>query len=167
MRTSCKCHGLSGSCNLKTCWRKMPTLRDIGTRLRARYDSALKVTGSNDGTDLILAAPGVSAHKPQVTSIVGVPGYHELRPLDQEDIIYTENSPSFCQPIRSLRFPGTAGRLCDPISMGVGGCDNLCCGRGYRTQKVTEYSNCHCKFHWCCEVKCQMCLVRKEVARCL
>lgn len=43
MRTDCKCHGLSGSCTLRTCWRKMPSLRDVGNRLKEKFDGAAKV----------------------------------------------------------------------------------------------------------------------------
>ena len=43
MRTECKCHGLSGSCTLRTCWRKMPLFRDVGDRLKDKFDAAAKV----------------------------------------------------------------------------------------------------------------------------
>ena len=43
MRTECKCHGLSGSCTLRTCWRKMPLFRDVGNRLKEKFDGAAKV----------------------------------------------------------------------------------------------------------------------------
>ncbi|RUS70048.1 hypothetical protein EGW08_022190, partial [Elysia chlorotica] len=43
MRRVCKCHGLSGSCALKTCWKKMPTFREVGDRLKAQFDGAIRV----------------------------------------------------------------------------------------------------------------------------
>jgi hypothetical protein len=43
MRTECKCHGLSGSCTLRTCWRKLPLFRDVATRLKEKFDGAAKV----------------------------------------------------------------------------------------------------------------------------
>ena len=43
MRTECKCHGLSGSCTLRTCWRKLPIFHDVATRLKEKFDGAAKV----------------------------------------------------------------------------------------------------------------------------
>lgn len=47
MRTECKCHGLSGSCTLRTCWRKLPLFRDVAIRLKDKFDGAAKVIPGN------------------------------------------------------------------------------------------------------------------------
>lgn len=48
-------------------------------------------------------------------------------------------------------------RFCSSESSGWGGCDAMCCGRGYRsfTKKIVE--RCECKYYWCCYVKCKTC----------
>uniref|UniRef100_A0A7N9CGN8 Protein Wnt n=1 Tax=Macaca fascicularis TaxID=9541 RepID=A0A7N9CGN8_MACFA len=51
-RTECKCHGLSGSCALRTCWQKLPPFREVGARLLERFHGASRVMGTNDGKAL-------------------------------------------------------------------------------------------------------------------
>merc|ERR1719466_732064 len=41
---ACKCHGTSGSCNLKTCWNEMPTFEKIGHVIKKQYLNAAEVT---------------------------------------------------------------------------------------------------------------------------
>ena len=43
MRQECKCHGMSGSCAIKTCWMRLPGFRDIGDTLKDRFDGASRV----------------------------------------------------------------------------------------------------------------------------
>ena len=46
IRLRCKCHGVSGSCEVKTCWRNVPSMRHVGTLLLNKYDVATQVPQS-------------------------------------------------------------------------------------------------------------------------
>lgn len=147
MKLVCKCHGLSGSCTLKTCWQKVPSFREIGERLKNRFDGSAKVISGNDGKSII-------------------PALKTIKQPDREDLIYFEDSQDFCKHNKKTGSLGTHGRLCNVSSMNVDSCDILCCSRGYNTKivKVKEY--CRCKFQWCCEVTCEICTMRKLITTC-
>lgn len=72
-----KCHGLSGSCSMKTCWMKLPPFTEIGSRLRDKYDVASKVTASNDGASFMTE------------------DYE--KPPTKRSLLYIEESPNFCK----------------------------------------------------------------------
>lgn len=74
----------------------------------------------------------------------------------------------FTRVLRCVRnvFAGTQGRQCNRTSHGMDGCNLMCCGRGYNTQKMTVRERCDCKFHWCCYVECKMCTQTVEVHTC-
>ncbi|XP_015263358.1 PREDICTED: protein Wnt-6 [Gekko japonicus] len=148
MRTECKCHGLSGSCALRTCWKKMPPFREVGERLLERFNGAFKVMGGNDGKTLI-------------------PVGRNIKPPDRQDLIYSADSPDFCIANRKTGSLGTRGRVCNSTAMDVSGCDLLCCGRGHRDETLLLEENCLCRFHWCCVVQCRKCTVRKELSLCI
>ena len=155
MRTACKCHGLSGSCALKTCWRKMPHFNQIGERLKSRFDGAVLVTPPNSRPSDVASPALLPA------------GGHQFKPPDAEDLVYADRSPNYCRRSGRSGSLGTRGRPCDDRSVAVGGCSILCCGRGHRNKVVTVVENCNCKFRWCCEVVCQSCSVNKTVSTCL
>ena len=46
VRLRCKCHGVSGSCEVKTCWRTAPSMRHVGAMLLNKYDVAAQVLTS-------------------------------------------------------------------------------------------------------------------------
>lgn len=47
MRQECKCHGMSGSCTVKTCWMRLPNFRVVGDNLKDRFDGASRVMVTN------------------------------------------------------------------------------------------------------------------------
>ncbi|XP_055858859.1 protein Wnt-1 [Episyrphus balteatus] len=147
MRLECKCHGLSGSCTVKTCWLKMPTLREVGARLKERFDGAFKVVARNDGNSFM-------------------PESETIKMPSKYDIVYADESPDFCEVNTKTGSIGTHGRECNATSQGVDGCDLLCCSRGYDHRIVKENVNCKCVFKWCCEVTCSICQQRRDVSTC-
>ncbi|KAF3428682.1 hypothetical protein E2986_02436 [Frieseomelitta varia] len=79
------------------------------------------------------------------------------------DLVYLDESPNYCLPNETLGSLGTHGRICNRTSSGMDGCNLLCCGRGYNTQKTTIRERCECKFHWCCYVECKTCVKSTKV----
>lgn len=144
-RPTCKCHGVSGSCSLKTCWYQVPSFREIGDKLRQAHISAIEMRMTKKG-QIKPRRSGRTAKKPGIM-----------------DLVYIESSPDYCRRNARTGVPGTRGRECNIDSTGTDGCGLMCCGRGYRTKKVEIVERCNCKFQWCCTVRCEKC--RKRVTK--
>ncbi|MEQ2181895.1 Protein Wnt-2b [Goodea atripinnis] len=43
MNMECKCHGVSGSCTLRTCWMALSDFRKTGDYLRRKYNGAVEI----------------------------------------------------------------------------------------------------------------------------
>ncbi|XP_062979207.1 proto-oncogene Wnt-1 [Elgaria multicarinata webbii] len=157
MRQECKCHGMSGSCTVKTCWMRLPTFRTVGDFLKDRFDGASRVIYGNKGSN---RASRVELHHLE-------PENPAHKPPSPHDLVYFEKSPNFCTYSGKTGTAGTAGRSCNSSSPALDGCELLCCGRGYRTrtQRVTE--RCNCTFHWCCHVSCLNCTNMQVLHECL
>jgi len=143
VQLTCKCHGVSGSCTLRVCWRTLPDFRLIGSELRTKYASATQVR-LNRRLGLL---------KPRKNS---------MKLFNTTDLIYIHNSPSFCEKNLRLGSLGTQGRECNLTINEPGSCSVLCCDRGYETIISTIEEDCECQFHWCCEVRCKRCIKRVE-----
>ncbi|CAO2606368.1 Protein Wnt-5b, partial [Lemmus lemmus] len=134
---ACKCHGVSGSCSLKTCWLQLAEFRKVGDRLKEKYDSAAAMRVTRQGK-LELANSRFNQPTP-------------------EDLVYVDPSPDYCLRNETTGSLGTQGRLCNKTSEGMDGCELMCCGRGYDRFKSVQVERCHCRFHWCCFVRCKKC----------
>ncbi|KYN37112.1 Protein Wnt-11b-2, partial [Trachymyrmex septentrionalis] len=129
----CKCHGVSGSCSVRTCWRGLGASGPsaAGSRLLRRYATAAEVRLRSGG---------------------------RLPPLYHHDnLLYTTKSPDYCLPDKKRGSLGTIGRQCNGSSSGYEGCEYLCCGRGHVTRTEQIYERCDCKYISCCYVKCKTC----------
>ncbi|XP_038061751.1 protein Wnt-4-like [Patiria miniata] len=149
MRVECKCHGVSGSCEMKTCWRAMPPFKEIGTVLKEKFDGATEVVQRRIGSRRQL-----------------VPVNENFKPHTESDLVYLVPSPDFCEEDLKMGSLGTHGRRCNKTSKGIDGCELLCCGRGFNTREEVIVERCSCKFHWCCYVKCNTCRRTVDVHTC-
>lgn len=148
----CKCHGLSQACTVKTCWKRIPDFQKVGKVLKEKFDGASMVEIEQNALGKKMSfTPVNKLHKPPT----------------QSDLVYYEYSPGFCTKNAKVGSLGTVGRECNVTSMGTGGCDLLCCGRGYKSEWRSETKPCNCQFIWCCRVKCEVCNESRNVQTCL
>ena len=143
----CKCHGVSGSCSVKICWRKLKPFRVIGADLKQKFDGASFVRLDSKRKRL-----------KRVTK-------QQKRPR-KNDLVYLRESPDFCEYNPEIGSLGTRGRRCNKTSYGLDGCTLMCCGRGYYTLIQEEKDDCDCKFYWCCRVECKQCTHVREMNYC-
>ncbi|XP_026002918.1 protein Wnt-16 [Astatotilapia calliptera] len=146
MSTDCRCHGVSGSCAVKTCWRTMAPFQRVGTYLKDRYEHSVQVTER-------------SKRKMK---------WKDQRRLhvDKHQLIFLNKSPNYCLEDRRRGIAGTRGRRCNRTSTGPDSCNLLCCGRGYNTHVVRHVQRCECKFVWCCYVHCRRCESMNDMHTC-
>ncbi|XP_031782681.1 protein Wnt-1 isoform X2 [Nasonia vitripennis] len=147
MQRVCKCHGMSGSCSVRVCWRRLPAFRVAGTALFQLHEGAALVRLAQRGS-----------RRPARLR----PARPELKRPNKTDLVYLEDSPDYCERNLTLGIPGTRGRICNRTSLGLDGCRLLCCGRGYQTRVRDVTEKCNCRFVWCCDVKCELCRHTRE-----
>lgn len=152
MHTLCKCHGVTGSCQLRTCWKQLADFRQIGDRLRKKYRRAKHVYNLHK-----------SIHYSNKVS------YPKLTKVSKHDLVYSEDSPNYCETDNSIGYLGTLGRECLKLEKGANkssltkferhSCRRLCrnCGHKIGMYVFQEQYDCDCEFKWCCAVDCKRC----------
>ncbi|XP_043944677.1 protein Wnt-16 [Protopterus annectens] len=148
MLMDCRCHGVSGSCAVKTCWKTMSSFEKVGDFLKDKYENSIQI---------------LEKSKKKMRRKLKE---HQKIPVSKEDLIYITKSPNYCLEDPKLGIHGTRGRECNRTSSGPGGCNLLCCGRGYNTHVVRHVERCECKFVWCCYVRCRRCESMTDVHTC-
>ncbi|XP_046872254.1 protein Wnt-16 [Hypomesus transpacificus] len=148
MSTDCRCHGVSGSCAVKTCWRTMAPFERVGNFLKESYEGSVQV--------LDRSKRKVRRKEKEQRRL----------PIRRDELIFLNKSPNYCVEDRRWGVAGTRGRRCNRTSAGPDGCNLLCCGRGYNTHVVRHVERCECKFVWCCYVRCRRCESMNDMHTC-
>ncbi|KAI1898405.1 hypothetical protein AGOR_G00072000 [Albula goreensis] len=152
MKRSCKCHGVSGSCSIQTCWLQLSDFREVGNYLKVKHDQAQKFE-----VDKRRVRAGNSADNRGAMA-------DAFSTIARTELIYLEDSPDYCKKNVSLGLHGTEGRECLQGGKNLSqwekrSCRRLCydCGLKVEERRTETVSSCNCKFHWCCTVKCEKC----------
>lgn len=93
LEMKCKCHGVSGSCSVKTCWKGLQDISTISADLKSKYLSATKVIPRQIGTRRQL-----------------VPREMEVRPVGENELVYLVSSPDYCAQNAKQGSLGTTDR---------------------------------------------------------
>lgn len=144
----CRCHGVSGSCAVKSCWMAMPSFPVIGDVLKSRYEHPVEVAPRSERK--------LRRRQRSMRKV----------PINEDELVYVDQSPNFCRRDPKKGIVGTRGRECSLERARADSCDLLCCGRGYNTVVERVVERCHCKFVWCCHVKCKVCETMIEKHTC-
>lgn len=166
MTVACKCHGVSGSCVLKTCWRQLPDLRSVGDRLLVRYDGALRATFNRYGTSLVR-----QSHADDSRSRSGRRRKRKRdsgRRIAKDQLVCVDQSTDYCTSTYDRRCLRTSEQQAGTRSrrLSQADCDVMCCGRGYNEYRRMTSFRCRCKFVWCCRVACDICRRQEDVLVC-
>lgn len=136
IHTRCRCHGLSGTCQIKSCWDHLLDIDVVINRLRFvyLYDST-KVEATNFGSferpelsltriaepiedssnlrSLVPLMPASSLSSESIFSLASVVE-NDDRP-SSGCLVYLNNSPNYCKAQPLMSHPGTRGRHCAPL----------------------------------------------------
>lgn len=96
LRTDCKCHGVSGSCSLRTCWKALADVMTVGAELQQRYDNQ--------------AVQVVVRRAANISVLVPV-GPRQM--VTYDDFVYDTLSPDYCWPDKASGSYGTQHRSAD------------------------------------------------------
>ena len=144
---NCKCHGISGSCTIQSCYSDLPEFSIIGEKLKEKHNQACRVS-TNGRTNHAWVSKCD-------------------RNFDEKDFIYRDTY-NWCVPDASVGSIGVVGRECDPNSSGSNSCQNICrrCNRGVERREERVIRDCHCSFRFCCEIECTTCEVERVYYMC-
>lgn len=137
LKEVCKCHGFSGSCTTKTCWKRIGPFNSAMGLLKKHYHHAVKKKLLNYTTKRAIS--------PKIR--------RKLR-LDKKNLVYLQRTPNLCI--------STKGRICKDRH----NCATLCCGRGHITGKKNVSSRCRCRMVNCCFVQCDTCVEEVDYFTC-
>ena len=151
LRKECKCHGVTGSCNLNTCWKQLVSFNVVGSELKQKFRAAVRVSFLNN-----------KLHKEDNDR-------YRLVTRKEKELVYLDASPDYCVRNTTAGSPGMRGRTCQSETGSTEECRSLCnsCNLRHRTVEQYQQVKCGCKFVWCCTVKCSLCKVKYSLTTCV
>ena len=80
LQLNCKCHGVSGSCEVKTCWKSIAPFRTIGDVIKEKFEGATEISRvMQEGKNFVLEAKNT-----------------QLKRHTTSDLVFLAPSPDFC-----------------------------------------------------------------------
>ncbi|XP_033103109.1 protein Wnt-8b-like [Anneissia japonica] len=159
MNKACKCHGVSGSCSIQTCWKQLAEFGSVGSLLKKKFENAVRA-------DFVSGA----------SSNEGNMAHPEFIGVSKKELVYLDTSPNYCLANTTAGITGTEGRECirgkgnddDLSKWEKKSCKRICssCGLSVKKTKVIRKSSCNCSFQWCCNVKCDECVEEVTILTC-
>ena len=106
MKVTCKCHGVSGSCSLITCWQQLAPFRKVGDHLQDKYGDATRVKTTRSGR---LRVRRKASNIPIPTA---------------NDLVFLHRSPNYCHHNDTIGSLGEFSLLINkPANMITSGSD--------------------------------------------
>lgn len=136
----CKCHGVSGTCTVKTCYSPLTDIDTIALKIKEKFSSACHVE-SNGHT--------VSSWVPKKNGVCSS--------FTENDLIF-RGVYDFCIPNPILGSTGVVGRICEPHTNGPDSCEKVCRQCNKEIVKVMHLvrEERDCRFHFCCDITCEV-----------
>ena len=92
IRKQCRCHGVSGSCEFKTCWLQMPKFSEVSEMLKKRYDHfAVQVDIFHQNRYVVQVAKRAKKRLRRKERS------ERQIPLRGNEMAFVQRSPSYCE----------------------------------------------------------------------
>ena len=171
MRHQCKCHGVSGACNVRTCWTTLPEFAEVNTTKQNQHFidfSSIFLINCRSvliwSKNMTFRWKSLRTHRAlnwsrlttwTTTARAARPNHLTLM------ISSIWSTRRITAP--STRRPDPSARQDDPVTRRLKGSTAVICfGRGYDTRRVLVTQPCQCTFKWCCSVECKTCTHWKD-----
>ncbi len=105
MKVTCKCHGVSGSCSLVTCWQQLAPFRKVGDYLKDKYKASTKVRVTKRGRLRVRVKAKAAKERPIPTA---------------NDLVFLKRSPDYCHANETIGTLGANTELCsNELNIGI------------------------------------------------
>lgn len=158
---------------MKFCHRRLIPLQNVSERLLKKYNSARKVDDRDFyNVSQISYNKGGAPQNGGVQNKGGVQNeggirndFYALSKTHEDEMLYLDDDVNYCSTNKG-QYSST-GRRCSLNDTRTDSCNKICCGKGYREQKIEVHTKCRCKFVYCCRVECDTCKRFDKIHECM